>query len=299
MIGRVTDGMQLRALVDQHRRLQTRLATLQEQLATGKRLISADVDPVAAGAVLRSSGTLAALGQFDTSSRFGLEVLGAEDAALGQGTDLLVRAEEIATTFASDGHTQADRDAAAEEVHGLLQALTALGNSSSAGRRVFGGLAQDAAAPFADPDGPGYTAASAYTGSTYEFELRTGDGESVRLTTRGDAVFGQALQGLEALETALRTPGTDVATTLAGLASGRDAITGERTSVGTRETLLQARLTTVQARTADETARRSRLEDADVIAVVTELTQVQQALETLLAAAGRQNDTSLASLLRI
>jgi hypothetical protein len=49
----------------------------------------------------------------------------------------------------------------------------------------------------------------------------------------------------------------------------------------------------------DETALRSRIEDADVVAVVTELAQVQQALQVLLAAYGRGNADGLASLLGI
>ena len=76
--------------------------------------------------------------------------------------------------------------------------------------------------------------------------------------------------GLSVIGNALRMPGADVGARLTGLAA-------------------------VQSSTADETARRSRLEDADV--VVSELAQVQQALQTLLAAIGRTNGTDPTSLL--
>lgn len=299
MVGRVSDAMRLRLLVDGHDRLQARLFALQSQLATGRRIVSAADDPVGAAAVLRSSGALAALAQFDDSTALGLEVLGAEDGALAEAGDLLVRAEEIASATSSGTSGAAARAAAAEEVHGLLQALTAIGNRTLAGRRIFGGLAEDSAAPFTDPDAPGYDAAAAYTGSTYEFQLRIESGATVRLTTNGGAVFGDALESLAALETALRTPGGDVAATQAGLAAGRTTLSAERADVGIRQAMLLGHRTGLEQRVVDETARRSRIEDADVVAVVTELAQVEQALQVLLAAYGRQSDAGLASLLRI
>jgi len=298
MIGRVSDATRLRLLVDSHDRLQARLFTLQSQLATGRRIVAASDDPAGSAAVLRSSGTLAALAQFEDSAQFGIEVLGAEDGALDEAGQLLVRAEELAAEFASGTHSAADRAAAAEEAHGLLQALTTIGNRGLAGRRLFGGLAQDGASPFVDPDAPGYSAAGAYTGSTYEFQLRIDAEDTVRLTTRGSTVFGGALVALSGLETALRTNG-NVAATEAGLAAGRATITLERADVGTRQAALLARRDGIERTQADETARRSRIEDADVVAVVTELAQVQQALQVLLAAYGRNADDGLASLLRI
>jgi flagellar hook-associated protein 3 FlgL len=299
MIGRVSDATRLRLLVEGQDRLQARLFALQSQLATGRRIVAATDDPVGAAAVLRSSGALAALAQFDESTAFGLEVLGAEDGALAEAGDLLVRAEEIASAQSSGTQGGAARAAAAEEVHGLVQALTAIGNRTLAGRRIFGGLAEDAAAPFTDPDAPGYDAAAAYTGSTYEFELRIASGETLRLTTNGGAVFGDAIEALAALETALRTPGGDVAATQAALASGRGTLATERADVGVRQTTLLGHRTGLERRTFDETARRARIEDVDVVAVVAELAQVEQALQVLLAAYARQSDAGLASLLRI
>src|SRR6185295_11637179 len=107
----------------------------------------------------------------------------------------------------------------------------------------------------------GYSAAGAYTGSTYEFQLRIDAEDTVRLTTRGSTVFGGALVALSGLETALRTNG-NVAATEAGLAAGRATITLERADVGTRQAALLARRDGIERTQADETARRSRIEDA-------------------------------------
>jgi flagellar hook-associated protein 3 FlgL len=299
MLGRVSDAMRLRLLVEGHDRLQSRLLSLQSQLATGRRIVAAADDPVGAAAVLRASGALAALAQYDDSTGFGLSVLGAADGALADAGELLVRAEEIASALASGTHGPTARAAAAEEVHGLLQALTAIGNRTLAGRRLFGGLAEDAVAPFHDPDAAGYDPAAAYAGSPYEFQLRIGAEETMRLSTNGGAVFGEAIEALAALAAALRTPGGDVAATQAALAGGRERVSAERADVGVRQTRLLAHRSALAQDTIEETARRSGIEDADVVAVVTELAQVEQALQVLLAAYGRDRDAGLASLLRV
>lgn len=299
-ITRVSDAQTFAFLTTRTGRFQVDIATLQEQIASGKRLVSPDQDPLGAATVVRANASLAALAENTRSSRFGSDILGAEDDALGEAGDLLVRAQEIATQQASSLLSPSERAAAQQEVHGLLQALTALGNSEHAGRRLFGGLALDAPPPFADPDSTGYTAATAYTGSTAEFEVKIGNGSNdrVRLSTQGDQVFGTALQALESLETALATNG-DVRPTLASLEQGRALIGGERASVGAREAQLINRTTNLAGLTELEESTRAEAQDADLAVVITQLTQAQTALQATLAAAARLAQTSLVNLLSV
>jgi flagellar hook-associated protein 3 FlgL len=299
-ITRISDAQTFAFLTTRTGRLQVDIATLQEQIASGKRLVSPDQDPLGAADVVRANASLAALAEQTRSSRFGSDILGAEDDALGQAGDALVRAQEIATQQASSLLSPSERAAAREEVHGLLQALTALGNSEHAGRRLFGGLALDAPAPFADPDTPGYTAATAYTGSTAEFEVKIGNGSTdrVRLSTQGDQVFGTALQALESLETALATNG-DVRPTLASLEQGRALLDSERASVGARQAQLLDRATNLAGLSNREEETRAKAQDVDLAVVITQLTQAQTALQATLAAAARLAQTSLVNLLSI
>jgi flagellar hook-associated protein 3 FlgL len=120
----------------------------------------------------------------------------------------------------------------------------------------------------------------------------------VRLTTRGDQVFGSALTALEALESALRTGG-DVAGTLSALAQGRDAIVSERASVGARQAQLQERTSQVADQKLRVQTALSSIQDADAVTVITQLTQAQQAFEAVLAAGARVAQTSLVDLLKI
>lgn len=298
-VTRVSDANTFNFVQQRTQKVQVDIRELQEQIVSGRRLLRPEQDPLGAGQVVRHSASLAALGQYDDGATFGVQVLAAQDDALGDANSLLVRAEELASQHASGLYTPAQRAAAREEVHGLLQALTSVGNAELGGRRLFSGLSQSGTPPFADPDATGYTAATAYTGSQYQFEVKVGgdSAERVRVSTPGDQVFGDALVALESLETALATNG-DVAGTLSGLATARDGLSSERASVGGRQAQLQSRISQVRGLTEREATSRAEIRDADFIVVATQLAQATNALQALLAAASQIKETSLTSLLQ-
>jgi flagellar hook-associated protein 3 FlgL len=299
-LSRISDAQSFSFFVSRANRLQVDVRRLQEQIASGRRLVDVEDDPLGAAQAARFDASLAGLGQFEQSSRFGANVLSTEDKALAEAEQLMIRAEEIATQQAGSLLSAEERTAAAEEVHGLLQALTAIGNTEFAGRRVFAGLALDAPQPFADPDAPGYTAATAYSGSTQEFSVKigSGGGERLRVTTRGDTVFGASLQALENLEAALASNGND-AGTLGALATARAGVDQERASVGARQASLLGRETQVAGVKLHEQEGRADLVDADLVKVITDLTQTQTALQALFTAQSQLTQTSLVNLLRV
>src|SRR2546428_5278843 len=300
-ISRVSDAQSFSLLVDRTGQLQVSLQTLEQEVAGGKRLFTPDDDPLGAAAATRAHSSLAALAQYGSASSFGTDVLGAEDKALGEAEQILVRAEEIATQQASSLLSPAERAAAREEVHGLLEGLTSLGNSELGGRRLFSGLALDGAVPFASvPDDVSGYDPKAYTGSAQEFSVKVGgaSSERVRITTRGDAVFGSSLQALKDLWTALDTNG-DTAGTLAGLAAARDDLSTERASVGARQAELVGRTSQVKSLTIDQQKALSEAEDAALVAVIARLTQTQTALQAALTAGAAIARTSLVDLLRV
>ena len=189
-------------------------------------------------------------------------------------------------------------DAAAEEVHGLLQQLTALGNTNLAGRYVFAALApvDSSPTPFGDPDQTGYDP-TAYNGPTQPFSINVGAGvgQTVRLTTPGNQVFTAGLTALSTFETTLRAGGA-VAGSLDALEQARNGIDAERSSVGARETILNGRSDQVSAQTVEQQGARSRLADTDLTKAITQLTQLQTALQAALAAGARIANLSLIQL---
>jgi len=301
-ISRVSDAQSFALLADRTGQLQASLQTLEQQVSSGKRIFTPDDDPLAAAAATRAQSALAALTQYGSASGFGTGVLGTEDKALDEAQQIMVRAEEIATQQASSLLSPGERASAREEVHGLLEGLTALGNTELGGRRVFAGLAADTNTPFAavPDDVSTYDPSSAYKGSAQEFSVKVGSGsaERVRITTRGDKVFQSSLQALKDLWTALDTNG-DTSGTLSELSAGRDDLATERASVGARQAELIDRSSQVKSLTLDQQKALSDAQDADLVSVISRLTQTQTALQAALTAGAEIARTSLVDLLRV
>jgi flagellar hook-associated protein 3 FlgL len=299
-IQRVADAQTFALLNQRASALEVQIRRLQHQVTTGALFSSPEESPSAAVQILRSRADLGALAKYGDGAGFGVQVLGAQDKALGEATSLMVRAEEIAAQMSSGLISPEQRLAAAEEVRGILEGLTSLGNAELAGRRLFAGLALDSAPPFADPDSLGYDPANAYTGSTQEFSVKIGGGaaERVRLSTDGDAVFENPLVGVAALEAALRTNG-DVAGTVAGLVQGRNTLAAERASVGARQAQLVDRDEQVGATILREQTALAEVNDTDLVVVISQLVQAQTALQATLQAGTRVIQTNLTNLVSI
>src|SRR5262249_56361967 len=94
-ITRVSDAQRFDFLTDHANDLAVSISELNQQIATGKRLTSPEQDPLGSAQVVRAQSSLAALGQYDESTRFGQDVLGAQHDALGQAIDeTMARAED-------------------------------------------------------------------------------------------------------------------------------------------------------------------------------------------------------------
>jgi flagellar hook-associated protein 3 FlgL len=306
MISRIADIQIFDQLRTQATGIEATLATLQGEVSSGKRFQTADADPLAAGEVLRTATTLGALGQYTSSVQFGLSVLGAEDSALGDAVQIMTRAQEIATEQANGTVAASDRAAAAEEVHGLLQALTSIGNTALSGRRLFGNLALDAPPPFASPPdddvSESYDPNAAYTGPTQEFSIKVGSSSSerVRISTSGDKVFKNSLAALSDLENKLRNNDiTGIAGTIGALQQGQQDISAERASVGARENQLQILQSQQASLTLNAQTTLSTLQDADLASVLSQLTQGQVALQAVLQAGAMIAQTTLAGLIKL
>jgi flagellar hook-associated protein 3 FlgL len=216
---------------------------------------------------------------------------------LGEVHDIMIRARELAAGLSGGLTTPAARQTAAVEVTELEKGLLALGNTTVAGRYVFGGLATTGPV-FTSFDDPGFAPATAYTGSPTPFAVRTARDESVRLTTSGGDVFGSSLQAIDDLRQTLAA-GNDPAATLTPLEGAANDVRQERASVGGRLARLQSR--DQEIGTAITTAKTllSGVEDADLTETVTQLAQVRNALEATLTAGSSLLQTTILDYLKL
>lgn len=120
------------------------IARAQQQIATGRRLISAADDPAAAAQVVNLGERLAAIDQFNRNAGL-LELrLSDQESAVGSAVNLLQRVRELAIQGRNGSLSPADRSFIASEVGQRLEELKGLANTqNAAGEYIFAGTAVD------------------------------------------------------------------------------------------------------------------------------------------------------------
>ena len=174
--------------IDAISRRQSEVASLQEQMTTGKRVNRASDDPAAAA---RAERALASVGRSETSQR-AIEasrvLMTQTESNLGAADTLLQRARELMVSAGNGSYGDAERGSIANELQSLRDQLFAVANQSDgAGTYLFGGQGATQK-PFIDAaGGVQYVAA---TGETL-----TENGTGVPLTTDGQATWLSARTG--------------------------------------------------------------------------------------------------------
>lgn len=131
----------------------------QEQVSSGKRLLSPADDPVATVRLLQLDQEAGRLEQFKSNMSAATNSLNQEEATLNSVTNILQRVREITLQAGNGALDSSDRQALAQELNEREEELFGLFNSRNArGEYLFGGF-QSQTPPFVrEPDG------------TYEYE---------------------------------------------------------------------------------------------------------------------------------
>ena len=203
---RGTDGLQNAA---------REIAKTQEQISSGRKLLSPADDPVTAARILRLSQESALRDQYRKNIDSVKVSLGLSESVLNQSAEVLQRVQELTIQAGSGTLTQADRKLIATEVQQRIDEVVAIANSRAAsGEYLFGGSASGTA-PFAASAGENY----AYRGDQGQRELQIGASAKVATTDSGYDIFVNVPSATPTIATRPATdndPGGD-ATISAGL----------------------------------------------------------------------------------
>jgi flagellar hook-associated protein 3 FlgL len=126
-----------------------RVADAQETVTSGRRINHLSDDPIGATRALRFRGFEEALTQYRRNIDNSLPFLEQADATLGNVTESLQRAKEIALAMGNDTYTATERAASAKEVHQIFLQVLAEANTKVENRFLFGGF-RNGTAPFAE-----------------------------------------------------------------------------------------------------------------------------------------------------
>lgn len=138
-IARVSNQLRSNVALNQIQRTQARLLQTQNQLTTGRQLISPSDNPGDATIAQQLRKTLERRDAYNTNLERARNGLSEVDTTLGQVSDLLLQAQQLASANVGDTVTQDERDGAAQLVKSIYQQLLTLGNKSFEGSYLFAG----------------------------------------------------------------------------------------------------------------------------------------------------------------
>ena len=117
------------------------LLKVQQQLASGRRILTPGDDPVAAARAMEVSQSNDVVSQFARNQEAAKGELGLEESYLSHAEDLLQRVHELALQAGSAIHNSTARKGIATELRGTFDQLLGIANSKdAAGNHVFGGF---------------------------------------------------------------------------------------------------------------------------------------------------------------
>lgn len=116
------------------------LLHLQQQVATGRRILKPSDDPVAAARALEVQQAKDVVSQFTTNQGNAKSSLGMEEAQLSSAVDLLVRVRELAVQGGNAALSGKDRESLAFELRARFDELVGIANSTDGtGNYIFSG----------------------------------------------------------------------------------------------------------------------------------------------------------------
>lgn len=192
MNNRISTGMMFNQSISMMMAKQSKMNHLEQQLATGKKLVSAKDDPVAAGTAVGLDRAVAELDRFARNGDVVENRLGLQENALAQAGEMMAHITELTIQANNPALSAADLKSIASELKSVRDGLLSLANSTDGtGRYLFGGT-DDADAPFKLSNGvvtyngdqtqrqvevaPDTFVKDAMPGSEIFLRIRTGDG---------------------------------------------------------------------------------------------------------------------------
>ncbi len=269
-----------------------RLAAAQSQVSTGKRFEAMSEDPLAGIQVLGADQGLRAIAQYRRNSTAAQTRIDAEESILGQVTDLLTRAKELAIQEGTASSTPQTRAMVKSEIDQILGQVIALGNTQVGNEYIFAGH-QTGTVPF-DTTGT-------YFGDAGQRMIEVGQGYTMPANHSGRELLVDSgvITALQQLSTELGTgsPGT-IGPVAGSIDTAFDNVQALLAVNGSRARQIESAMQNSDALEATHTQRKSDARDIDMAAATSRFVSAQNTLQAALLSTSRLISTSLTDYLR-
>jgi flagellar hook-associated protein 3 FlgL len=293
-INRVTQSMMSQRALGSLQTSLSRLATLQEQVTTGRVLNRPSDSPSDTMTAMRMRSSLSDQKQYARNAEDGLGWLGQTENTLTSVNSQLRRARELALQGVNGSQGQPALDALAVEVDKIREGVLASANTTYLGRPIFGGITGGPVA---------FDATGAWVGTAGAVNRTVADGVTIDVQTDGQAAFGpngsNVLDDLADLSAALRAGDTTAAAAAGNaLNAGMDRIQGRISDIGARYNRIEAASAAAADAELSLKSSLSAVENTDLPKALVELQMQEVAYQAALASTARVVQPSLMDFLR-
>ncbi len=283
---RVSTSFAYQTAIDAMNDRTSKLARTQTELSTGRKLLTASDDPMAAAAAER---TRSAQRRIETQTRmndFAGTILKQADLTLGQVTEVMQLMREGIMQAGNGSLSAEDRGMLATQFRGYRDELLTLANRpDGAGGYVFGGQGTSSA-PFVDGASVTYQPQVGEQQVGLDADTPTSlDGRQTFMNIPNGAstqsVFDLLDSALAVLQDPTATPATVTATvssTLAGIDVAIDRASSKRTEVGEHLRALDSRNSLAQGSSIELASQMSDLVDVDFAKAISDFQNNQTAM---------------------
>ena len=259
------------------------------QASTGKKVIDSSDDPSAIGSIFNSRSAITVSDRYMESIADVQGDMDIVDGYLDSAENIMVRAKEIATSAINGSLSESDLETYANEVEELQTALLDIANAQVDGKYIFSGYAEQTEPFSGDP--------VTYQGTSDHKMVEISSGQSIQSNLTGDEVFSSPMDTftiLADLESALSANDTTaLETSMTDLEDAADQIRSKRSEMGNINSRLDDVSTMLSNLQLQMEERLSSYEDADLVEVMTGVTQAEQAYEAALSVSSRLSQLSI------
>lgn len=296
---RITQSMLMYRSYNGMQTAMDRVATVQEQLTTGRVINRPSDDPTGATIAMRIRSAVNDQNQYVRNTNDALGWLNQIDGTLGQVTSQMTRARDLAVQANSGAAGATSRQALATEIDQIRAGLISNANVTYLDRPVFGGITSGGTAYTADGELSDPDAIGLGTGV-----VRTvADGTKVRVDIEGPEVFGadgdNLFDHLAALADALRSGDLDaVSDNVDALDTDVKRITNVRSDIGARTNRVEQAQSVASDAQLTLNNSLSEVENVDLAKATVDLQLQEVAYQAALAATSRVVQPSLLDFLK-
>jgi len=297
---------------------QASLYKTQNQLSTGRRVVTPEDDPVAASQALVVTQSKSVNTQYKDNQGAAKTQLSLSSSVLGNVTDVLQSVLEKVVQAGNDTFGVSDRKMIATELQSQLDNLVSMANTQDgSGKYIFAGF-QTQTMPFQVSANVGpYTTANpryTYNGDEGQQKLQVDSSLDMSISDPGSEVFVRVrdssgnltgtgmFDAMQNMIDALNNPGaanfrTTYSQAFSDIKSSLDTVLKTQTDIGTRLSALDGLGNMADDLNLQYTERLSNLIDLDYVSAITDLNKQQMQLQAAQKSFSQTSQLSLFSVL--